>query len=128
MKKAISLILALVMCLSLCACGGGSGGKSNQISMGTWNSWKDGKKELSFYISDIQLSDRILVGAESPYFMKPISENEIGIDASFWRLTKIDPNAGGVVIITMQLENTGIEDLNVYEEQFKVNYDDGNEH
>jgi len=29
MKKALSLLLALVMCLSLCACGGGSSGENN---------------------------------------------------------------------------------------------------
>ena len=29
MKKTLSLILALIMCLSLCACGGGSGAKNS---------------------------------------------------------------------------------------------------
>ena len=36
MKKAISLLLALAMCLSLCACGGGqaSGTKSSELKIG----------------------------------------------------------------------------------------------
>ena len=32
MKKALSLILALVMCLSLCACGGGSSSSTKDSS------------------------------------------------------------------------------------------------
>lgn len=39
MKKVISLILALVMCLSLCACGGGTG-TSEELFL-TKNEWKD---------------------------------------------------------------------------------------
>lgn len=40
MKKAISLILAIIMCLSLCACGGGNDTpETEEQVVGTWE-WK----------------------------------------------------------------------------------------
>jgi len=41
MKKAISLFLVLVMCLSLCACGGGDNTEISPI-VGTWNGYTSG--------------------------------------------------------------------------------------
>lgn len=88
MKKALSLILALVLCLSLCACGGGSSlvdkveVKNNQYFM-VFNSSYDFDRKLD----DMPKSGIIVISNDGNYIhiYNGSGKETSNIDAKLWR-------------------------------------------
>ena len=118
MKKATSLILALMMCLSLCACGG-----SKNVELG--KSVEKGVGKIT--ITDVQLADTCYVKANktSDDFLTPIAKDDLQLGDNFVKSTSEDD---GVIVITMIVENVGKSDWNVKPFDYVINYDNGNKY
>ena len=67
MKRAISLILALVLCLSLCACGGGTQYAKIGDTVAT--------DRIEFVLTRFEFSNHVYASGSSKYL--PISDDEI---------------------------------------------------
>ena len=119
MKKLLSAFLSLTMCLSLCACGGGS----KNVELG--KSVEKGVGKIT--ITDVQLADTCYVKANktSDDFLTPIAKDDLQLGDNFVKSTSEDD---GVIVITMIVENVGKSDWNVKPFDYVINYDNGNKY
>ena len=119
MKKKLSLILALVLCVSLCACGLGL----KEVKLG--ETVEKGIAQIT--IKDVTLGNSNYVKANKTAndFLSPIAKDDLDAGDRFLMSTNEDD---GSVVITAIVENVGKNDLNIYPFKFVVNYDNGNEY
>lgn len=77
MKRALSLILALVMCLSLCACGSTDNAGSNEVK--TYNVNETATTELfECTLTKIEFAGRVDADRDSADYMLPSTTSNIG--------------------------------------------------
>ena len=116
MKKALSLILALVLCLSLCAC-------SKKVELG-----KPVKRGIqSTTVVDVQLTDKsyVKIDSTSADFLVPIDKDDLDVGDKFIKST--DENTVAI-IMTLIVENVGKRDLTIGPNSYIINYDNGNKY
>ena len=122
MKKLLALLMIVVLCFSLCACGSGLLGESlKEVQLG--ETVKNGITQIM--ITDIELGNSNYVSANPFNYLAPVSKDDLDIGDSF--IKSLDEDDGSVVI-TAIIENVGKEDLNINPSDFVVNYDNGNEY
>lgn len=118
MKKALTLILTLVLCLSLCACGG-----SKNVNLG--DTVKKGIAQIT--IKDIQMANTnyVIANNTSDNFLSPIAEDDLQLDDNYIKSAKEDE---APIVITMVIENVGKNDLTIHPFDYVINYDKGNKY
>lgn len=118
MKKLMALLLTVIMCLFLIACGG-----SKEVKLG--QTVEKGIAQLT--VKDVTLGESNYVKANTyaDDFLTPIAKDDLELGDSFVKSLNEDE---GSVVITMIVENVGKNDLNIKPFDFVVNYDNGNEY
>lgn len=116
MKKTLALIMALVMCLSLCSCN-----FSKEMKIG--EPVKKGITQVT--LVKVEMADTNYVKAEKQNddFLSPVNEDELQLNERFIKSLNTDDAA---IVVTAIVENVGKNDLNFDASFFEINYDNGN--
>lgn len=118
MKRWLSLLLALVMCLSLCACS-----SSKQVNLG--DTVKKGIAQIT--IKDVQMANTnyVIANNTADDFLSPIAEDDLQLGDNYIKSVEEDE---APVVITMVVENIGKSDLTIHPFDYVINYDNGNKY